>query len=175
MKKALFAVGFAISCIFTHAQTVKSKNLLLKYTLPAGWNAKEFGGTTPWEDSGNEFCKCGGVYFYRTHGDGKMNVVVYASTQSGLDSTKRNFAGTLHFEDVQKWDRTKNKAFSFERKKSNFTDSKTKAKSFDVIRYQTKVDDHFYIIYTWQENMQALNSTNEKLLYEMVNAIEPIK
>lgn len=172
MKK--IAILFLLLSAFSNAQTVKSKNLLLKYTPPAGWNAKEFGGISPWEDSGNEFCKCGGVYFYRTHGDGKMNVVVYASTQSGLDSTKRNFVGSLHFEDVQKWDRTKNKAFSFERKKSYFTDSKTKAKSYEVIRYQTKVDTHFYIIYAWQENMQALNSTNEKLLYEMVNAIEPL-
>ncbi|MBK9283512.1 MAG: hypothetical protein IPM51_04245 [Sphingobacteriaceae bacterium] len=175
MKKAFITWCVAILSFGIQAQTVKSKNLQLKYTPPAGWNAKEFGGATPWEDAGNEMCKCGGVYFFRTHGDGKMNVVVYASTQSGLDSTKRNFVGSLHFEDVQKWDRTKNKAFSFERKKSNFTDSKTKAKSYDVIRYQTKVDNHFYIIYTWQENMQALNSTNEKLLYEMVNAIEPIK
>jgi len=177
MKK--FAFLFLLLSAFSNAQTVKSKNLLLKYTPTAGWNAKEFGGISPWEDSGNEsdsyrICKCGGVYFYRTHGDGKMNVVVYASTQSGLDSTKRNFVGSLHFEDVQKWDRTKNKAFSFERKKSNFTDSKTKSKSYEVIRYQTKVDNHFYIIYAWQENMQALNSTNEKLLYEMINAIEPL-
>lgn len=174
MRVAILSV-FILSLFSSKAQqTVKSKNLQLKYTPPAGWNAKEFGGISPWEDAGNEMCRCGGVYFYRTHGDGKMNVVVYASTQSGLDSTKRNFVGSLHFEDVQKWDRTKNKAFSFERKKSNFTDSKTKSKSYEVIRYQTKVDTHFYIIYAWQENMQALNSTNEKLLYEMVNAIEPL-
>jgi len=174
MKQFFFISLFILSLGNFAQQTVKSKNLQLKYTPPAGWNAKEFGGLSPWEDLGNEFCKCGGVYFYRTHGDGKMNVVVYPSTQSGLDSLKRNFVGSLHFEDVQKYDKTKNKAFSFERKKSNFTDSKTKAKSFDVIRYQTKVDNRFYIIYTWQENMQALNSTNEKLLYEMVNAIEPL-
>lgn len=95
------------------------------------------------EDSGNESIAIGicGMWVltsYRTHGDGKMNVVVYASTQSGLDSTKRNFVGSLHFEDVQKWDRTKDKAFSFERKKSNFTDSKTKSKSYEVIRYQVQ-------------------------------------
>jgi hypothetical protein len=170
MKKIAFL--FVLFSTFSNGQTVKSKNLLLKYTPPAGWNAKEFGGASPWEDSGNEMCKCGGVYFYRTHNEGKMNVVVYASTQSGLDSAKRNFVGTLHFEDVQKWDRIKNKAFSFERKKSNFTDSKTKGKSYEVIRYQAKVETHFYIIYAWQENMQALNSANEKLLYEMVNGIE---
>ena len=72
--------------------------------------------------------------------------MVYPSTQSGLDSTKRNFVGALRFENVEKYDKTKNKYFSFERKKSNFTDSKTNKKSFDVIRYFAKVEDHFYDI-----------------------------
>ncbi len=156
-------------------ETIKSKILKLKYTPPAGWNAEEFGGKTNWEESGNNLCKCSGVYFFRTHKDGKMNVVIYPSTQSGLDSTKRNFVGSLRFENVEKYDKTKNKFFSFERKKSNFTDSKTTKKSFEVIRYLAKVEDHFYVIYAWQESMNALNSTNEKELYEMVNAIEPIK
>jgi hypothetical protein len=34
------------------------------------------------------------------------------------------------------------------------------------------VDDHYFIIYAWQENMQMLTSTNQKLVLDMVNAIE---
>ena len=83
-----------------------------------------------------------------------MNVLVYPSTQSGLDSAKRYSAGNHIFENVQKYDKTKNKFFSFERKKSIFSDIRTKTKSFEVFRYFTKIEDHFYIIYTWQENMQ---------------------
>ncbi|MCE3225558.1 MAG: hypothetical protein K0S32_109 [Bacteroidetes bacterium] len=154
------------------AQTIKSKALKIKYTLPAGWNAEEFGGKTSWEESGNTLCKCSGVSFTKQHKDGKMNVLVYPSTQSGLDSLKRNFAGPLRFENVEKFDKTRNKNFSFEKKRSNFTD-KTGKKSFEVIRYFAKVDDHFYIIYTWQENMGAMSPNAEKELYEMVNAIEP--
>ena len=156
----------------SQAQTTKSKNLKIKYTPPAGWNAEEFGGKSPWEDSGNEMCHCSGAHFFKSHKDGKMHVVIYASTQSGLDSTKRNSVGNLHFEDVVKYDRVRNNDMSFERKKSNFTDTKTKAKSFDVYRYYVKVEDHFYIIYAWQENMQTLNSANEKELFAMVNSIE---
>lgn len=92
----------------------------------------------------------------------------------GLDSTKRNFVGALRFENVEKYDKTKNKFFSFERKKSNFTDSKTNKKSFDVIRYLAKVDDHFYIIYSWQENVSLMSPQIEKELFEMINAIEPL-
>jgi hypothetical protein len=80
----------------------------------------------------------------------------------------------LVFENVQKFDKTRNNSFSFERRKSNFTDKKTKTKSYEVFRYFTKIEDHFYIIYAWQENMQTLNSTNEKELFTMVNAIEPL-
>jgi len=156
----------------SHAQTTKSKNLKIKYTPPAGWNAEEFGGKSPWEEAGNEMCHCSGAHFFKSHKDGKMHVVIYASTQSGLDSTKRNSVGNLHFEDVVKYDRVRNNDMSFERKKSNFTDTKTKAKSFDVFRYFVKVEDHFYIIYAWQENMQTLNSANEKELFAMVNSIE---
>ena len=104
-----------------------------------------------------------------------MNVVIYPSTQSGLDSTKRNFIGNLRFENVEKYDKTKNKFFSFERKRSNFTDIKTNKKSFEVIRYFAKVDDHFYFIYAWQENMNALSPSNEKEIYEMINTVEPMK
>ena len=171
MKKIL--VLFFLS-VFTlsQAQTLKSKNLKLKYTPPAGWNVEEFGGKSPWEEGENVLCKCSGVHFFRTHKDGKMHVVVYASTQSGLDSTKRNSVGNLRFEDVVKYDRVRNNDMSFERKKSNFTDTKTKSKSYEAYRYFTKVDDRFYIIYAWQESMQALNSTNEKEVFAMVNTIE---
>jgi hypothetical protein len=170
MKNLLFLLFIGLS-VALQAQT-KSKNLKLKYELPAGWNAQEFGGKEPWEGAGNAMCPCSGVYFYKSHKDGKMNVVVYPSTQSGLDSTYRNAVGNLRFEDVVKFDRVRSNSLSLERKKSNFTDTKTKAKSFEVYRYSTKVDDHFFIIYAWQENMQMLNSTNEKELFAMVNAIE---
>jgi len=174
MRNLFFLVLISLSATLFSQQTVKSKALKLKYTPPAGWNTEEFGAKTSWEESGNALCKCSGVAFFKSHKDGKMNVVVYPSTQSGLDSAKRNFVGNLRFENVEKYDKTKNKYFSFERKRSNFTDSKTTKKSFEVIRYLAKVEDHFYIIYSWQENMNALNSTNEKELYEMVNAIEPL-
>ncbi len=157
---------------FSQAQSVKSKNLKLKYTPPAGWNAEEFGTKSPWEEPGNALCACAGVHFSKSHKDGKMHVVVYPSTQSGLDSTKRNAVGNLEFVDVVKYDRVRNNDMSFERKKSNFIESKTKAKSFDAYRYFVKVDDHFYIIFAWQENTQTLNSTNEKELFTMVNSIE---
>src|SRR5690349_3466642 len=107
----------------TFAQT-KSKNLKLKYNLPAGWNAEEFGGKSPWEESGSAMCNCGGILFYRSHKDGKMNVVIYPSTQSGLDSAKRNMVGPLRFEDVAKVDNVRNNGLSFQRKKSNFTDTR---------------------------------------------------
>jgi len=171
MKNPLILVFLGLS-LLTQAQTLKSKNLKLKYTPPAGWNTEEFGGKGSWEEAGNDLCHCSGIHFSRSHKDGKMHVVVYASTQSGLDSAKRNSVGNLKFEEVVKFDRVRNNDMSFERKKSNFTDSKTKTKSFDAYRYFVKVDDHFYIIYAWQENMQTLNSTNEKELFAMVNAIE---
>ncbi len=175
MKNLFFFAMVGLSTALFSQQTVKSKILKLKYSPPAGWNVLEFGSaaSTNWEEQGNALCKCSGISFNRSHKDGKMNVVIYPSTQSGLDSTKRNFVGTLHFEDVQKYDKTKNKFFSFERKRSNFTDSKTKARSFEAIRYFAKIDDHFYVIYAWQENMSTLSPSNEKEIYEMVNAIEP--
>jgi hypothetical protein len=175
MKTLLFLMVISISAC-TFAQTAKSKILKLKYTLPAGWNAQEFGNpaSKTWEEPGNAVCRCSGIAFYKSHKDGKMNVVVYPSTQSGLDSAKRSSVANLQFEDVVKYDKVRNNDLSFERKKSNFTDSKTKSKSFEAYRYFTKVDDHFYIIYVWQENMQALNSTNEKELFTMVNSIEAL-
>lgn len=169
MKKVIF---LSLLCLSILANAQKAKNMKVKYTLPAGWNAEEFGGKSPWEDPGNAMCKCSGLYFFRSHKDGKMNVVLYPSTQSGLDSTKRNAVGNLRFENVEKFDRVRHNEVSFERKKSNFTDTKSKSKSFEAFRYSAKVDDHFYIVYAWQENMQALNSTNEKELIEMVKGIE---
>lgn len=172
MKKLLYFVFMGLSFV-TQAQSTKSKNLKIKYTLPAGWNAEEFGSKISWEETGNAMCHCSGIAFTKSHKDGKMNVVVYPSTQSGLDSAKRNSVGNLRFEDVVKFDRIRNNEISFERKKSNFIDAKTKAKSFETYRYFAKVEDHFYIIYAWQENMQALNSTNDKELTEMFKAIAP--
>jgi hypothetical protein len=171
--KNIVVILLSLSLCNSFAQQTKSKTLQLKYTLPQGWTAAEFGGKSPWEESGNNLCHCSGVLFTRSHKDGKMNVLVYPSTISGLDSTKRNTVGKLRWVDVQKYDKTKNKNFSFERKKSNFIDWPSNEKSYEVLRYFTKVDDHFYIIYAWQESMNALNSTNEKEIYEMVNAIEP--
>jgi hypothetical protein len=176
MKKFTFILLACFTLNGVAQKPIKSKVLKLKYTLPAGWNAEEFGNptTTNWEDQGNNLCKCSGILFSKSHNDGKMNVVVYPSTQSGLDSAKRYAVGNLVFENVQKFDKTRNNSFSFERRKSNFTDKKTKTKSYEVFRYFTKIEDHFYIIYAWQENMQTLNSTNEKELFTMVNAIEPL-
>lgn len=174
MKNICILLAISLSTVLTAQQTVKSKILKLKYTPPAGWNVQEFGSpsTKTWEEPGNNLCSCSGVAFTKSDKDGKLNVVVYPSTQSGLDSTKRNSVGNLKFEDVVKYDKVRINDLSFERKKSNFTDNKTKAKSFEAFRYFTKVEDHFYIIYAWQENMQALNSVNEKALVEMVKAIE---
>ena len=169
MKNLILALFMSLSLVLS-AQ--KAKNFKLKYTLPAGWSAEEFGGKSPWEDEGNALCHCSGIHFFKMHKDGKMNVVVYPSTQAGLDSAKRNFVGPLYFEDVTKKENVRSNERSFERKKSTFTDSKSKRESFGVFRYFTKVDDHYYIIYAWQENPQPLNSTDEKDLLEMVRNIE---
>lgn len=171
MKHLVFLLLMSLFVV-SAAQTVKSKNLKIKYTPPAGWNAEEFGDKSPWETGEHTFCKCAGAHFFKSHKEGKMHVVIYASTQSGLDSSKRNGVGELRFEDVIKFDRVRNKGISFERKKSGFTDTKTNKASFEAYRYFTKIDDRYYIIYAWQENMQTLNSTNEKEIFDMVNAIE---
>lgn len=173
MKKSAFLLFILLSTSILAQQTVKSKSLKLKYTPPSGWNTEEFGGgKESWEEKGNALCYCSGVLFSRSHPEGKLKVLVYPSTVSGLDSAKRNRVGSLQFEDVQKYEKTKNKNFSFEKKRSNFKDKGSK--SYDVIRYFAKVEDHFYIIYMWQENMQMLSPQTEKELYEMVNAIEPL-
>lgn len=169
MKNILF---LSLLCLSLVVNGQKAKNMKVKYTLPAGWNAEEFGGKSPWEEPGNTMCKCSGLYFFRTHKDGKMNVVLYPSTQSGLDSTKRDAVGNLRFENVEKFDRVRHNDVSFERRRSNFTDIKSKSKSFEVFGYFAKVDDHFYIIYAWQENMQAISPTNERDLVEMIKGLE---
>jgi hypothetical protein len=174
MKRLLIIVLCSVYSLAFAQQTIKSKALKLKYALPPAWNAEEFGGKTSWEEPGNALCKCSGILFSKSHKEGKMNVLVYPSTQAGLDSAKRNFAGPLRFEDVQKYDKTKNKNFSFEKKRSAFTDTRANKKSYEVIKYFAKVEDHFYIIYAWQENMNALSPNAEKELYEMVNALEPM-
>ncbi len=153
-------------------ETVKSKPMMLKYTLPQGWVAEEFGGKSPWEEAGNALCHCSGIVFTRQHKDGKMKVVIYPSTVSGLDSAKRNAVGNLRFEDVQKYEKGKTKHYSFERKKSNFMEMPGGKKSYEAMRYFIKSEGRFYIMYAWQESMNALNSTSEKELYEVVNGIE---
>ena len=173
MKNIFLIVLVHVSVCLLAQGTVKSKSLKLKYTAPQGWNTEEFGGKNSWDESGNALCKCSGVSFSKSHKDGKLNVVIYPSTTSGLDSSKRNFVGNIRFDNVEKYDKTRNKFFSFEKKRSNFTDSKSNKKSFEVIRYFAKVENHFYIIYTWQENMSALSPSIEKELFEMVNAVEP--
>ena len=174
MKKLLLIASISL---FTSAfaQTVKSKILKLKYAPPASWTAEEFGGQKSWDDGGNAaICNCSGVSFTKPNTNGKMHVVVYPSSAGGLDSAKRGFVGALKFEMVEKYEKTKAKNFSFEMRRSHFTDTKTKAQSYDVIRYFAKAEDHFYIIYSWQEKAGALNSNPEKELFEMINAIEPL-
>ena len=174
MKKIIFLSLFVCS-LTIQSQTVKSKNLKLKYTTPESWTATEFGGLLNWDEKGNEMCRCSGVAFSKPNKDGKFNVVIYAVANGGLDSTKREFVGALHFENVEKVEKTTNKNFAFEKRRSNFYDVRAKKASYNCIRYITKATDgHCYLIYAWQENMNLLNSTAEKALTEMVNAIEPL-
>lgn len=174
MRKILLSFLVCAS-VFSFAQTVKSKILKLKYTTPEGWTANEFGGLKNWDESGNAMCRCSGIAFSKPHKNGKFNVVLYAVTKGGLDSAKREFVGPLHFVNVEKVEKTTNKNFAFEKRRSNFYDVKSKTNSFNCIRYISKpTEGHFYIIYVWQENMELLNSTSEKELTEMVNAIEPL-
>ena len=174
MKKIIFLSLIVCSFSLT-SQTVKSKILKLKYTTPESWTANEFGGLLNWDEKGNEMCRCSGVAFSKPNKNGKFNVVIYAVAKGGLDSAKREFVGPLHFENVDRVEKTTNKNFSFEKRRSNFYDIRTKKASFNCIRYITKsTEGHCYIIYAWQENMELLNSTSEKELTEMVNAIEPL-
>jgi hypothetical protein len=171
--KTLVSLCILVFCSLTVAQT-KSKVLKLKYTAPEGWNVVEFGGKESWDESGNALCKCSGLQFTKQHKDGKLNVVVYPSTISGLDSLKREMVGSMKFVDVEKYDKTKNKNFSFEKKKSYFQDVRANKKMYEVVKYKTKIDDHFYIIYTWQENTGMMSPDIEKELFQVVNALEPL-
>lgn len=174
MKKVIF-FSLIVCSLTLNSQTVKSKVLKLKYTTPESWTANEFGGLLNWDEKGNELCRCSGVAFSKPHKNGKFNVVVYPIAKGGLDSTKREFVGALHFENVEKVEKGTNKNFAFEKRRSNFYDVKAKKASYNCIRYITKATEgHCYLIYAWQENMDLLNSTSEKELTEMVNAIEPL-
>lgn len=174
MRKFLLAIFLCVS-VSSFSQTVKSKILKLKYTTPENWTAVEFGGKLNWDESGNEMCRCSGIAFSKPHKNGNFNLVVYAVPKGGLDSTKREFVGPLHFVNVEKVEKTTNKFFSFEKRRSNFYDVRAKKASYNCIRYITKATEgHCYIFYAWQENMELLNSTSEKELTEMVNSIEPL-
>jgi hypothetical protein len=170
--KNLFIVILISSALYSHSQSGKSKNLKIKWDMPAGWNVEEFGDKNTWETGNHPLCRCAGIIFFKSDKAGKMNVVLYPSTQSGLDSAKRNAVGNLRFEDVVKYDKVRLNELPFERKKSNFADAKSGAKSFEAYRFYIKQKDTHYIIYAWQENMQSLNSTAEKDLFAMVKAIE---
>jgi hypothetical protein len=172
--KHLFIYLFTVLSLCVNAQTFKSKSIKLKCTTPEGWNVTEFGGKTSWDESGNDLCKCSGLLFVKEHEEGKLKVLIYPSTVNGLDSAKRNMVGNLRFEKVEKYDKTRNKAFSFEKRKSNFFDTKTNKKSYEVIKYKAKHESHFYIIYAWHENMQMMSPDIEKELFEVINAIEPL-
>lgn len=174
MRTGLLLI-FIFTSVFSFSQTVKSKLLKLKYKTPEGWTANEFGGLKNWDEAGNEMCHCSGIAFSKPHKNGKYNVVLYAVPNGGLDSAKREFVGPLRFVNVEKVEKTTNKSFSFEKRRSNFFDTKTKKASYNCIRFISKpMDGHCYIIYVWQENMDLLNSTSEKELTEMVNSIESL-
>lgn len=174
MKRFLLLL-FVFVSVFSFSQTVKSKLLKLKYVTPESWTANEFGGPLNWDESGNAMCRCSGVAFSKPNKNGKFNIVVYAVPKGGLDSAKREFVGPLHFVNVEKIEKTTNKNFAFEKRRSNFVDVKTKSASYNCIRFISKsTEGHCYVIYAWQENMDLLNSTSEKELMEMVNSLEPL-
>lgn len=172
--KNLFAFIAVLMSLSFQAQTVKSKSLKLKYTTPAGWNAEEFGGKNSWDEAGNNLCKCSGLHFTKPDNNGLLHVLVYPSSVNGLDSSKRDMAANLRFVPVEKYDKTRNKYFSFEKRRSVFEDAKSKNKSFEVIRYKAKVEDHYYLFYTWQEKQGAMDPDTEKVLFEVINSIEPL-
>lgn len=176
LKRFLVICGLFNLILFqVNAQkAVKLPNLKLKYTLPEGWNAEAFGGESPWESANSTYCKCAGVMFTKQHPNGPMHVIVYPSTVSGLDSTKRNFVGNLRFEKVEKYFKTTNKNFSFEKRESYFTDTKKGAKAYDAFRYLARQKTTTYVIYTWQETANKMDAKTERELFEMVNGIEPM-
>ncbi|MCA0430932.1 MAG: hypothetical protein LCH32_10580 [Bacteroidetes bacterium] len=175
MKK-LITLFFLTATTFMLAQKpIKVKELKLKYTLPEGWNVSPFTAEINWENSKNTFCNCSAIHFYSPNKNGQFNVVVYPTLISGLDSTKRNFVGALNFVPVEKYDKTKNEFFSFEKRHSHFVDSKKgNQKSYDVVRFVAKLKDRAYVFYAWQESMNLLNPNVEKDLNKMINAIEPL-
>lgn len=119
--------------------------------------------------------KCWGVAFSKPDANGEYNVVDYAVPVGELDSTKREFVRILHFVNIEKIEKSINENFSFEKRRSNFVDAKTKAKSYNCMRYITKPKDGYsYIIYALQENMNLLNSTSESQLSKMINVIAPL-
>lgn len=175
MRKQFLIALFILNIAALVAQkTVKVQSLKLKYALPEGWRAEVFAGEEPWEKTQSVYCNCAGVLFTKQHSNGAMNVMVYPSTVSGLDSTKRNRVGDLYFEKVEKYFKTTNKVFSFEKRVSAFMDVKKGKKVCDAIRYIARPEKTTYIIYTWQENNLAMDPKTERELFEMVNAIEPI-
>lgn len=174
MKNLILSVFMFASLAFHAQEAIKSKPLKLKYVVPAGWKVTETGAKGSWDEKGNDLCQCSSLHFTKDSKGGLLNVLIYPSDASGLDSLKRNRVGRLEFVDVEKYDKTRNKNFSFEKRKSNFTNIKMKSKSFEVIKYKTKVDDHFYIIYTWQENLGMMSPDTEKELFEVVNGLEPL-
>jgi hypothetical protein len=173
--RQLFLLIFFSLTFSTNAQTVKSKSLKLKYTLNDGWTAKEFGDPLNWDKGDKTICNCAGVAFSKPDANGKYNIVVYAVPMGGLDSAKREFVGTLKFVQVEKVERAVNEYFSFERRRSNFIETKTNSQSYNCMRYITKPKDGYcYMIYAWQENMSLLNSTSERELVKMINVIAPL-
>lgn len=175
MKNFIFCLFLMASSLAIAQKSVKLKEVKLKYTLPEGWNASSYPSEYPWETTSNVLCKCAALHFYSPNKNGQFNVVVYPTTISGLDSTKRSFVGALRFEGVEKYDKTKNEFFSFEKRYSHFVNTKNGTqKSFEVIRYIAKLKDRAYVFYAWQENMNLLNPTVEKDLAKMINAIEPL-
>lgn len=175
MKKQFLIALFVVSLVAGLAQkTVKVQALKLKYALPDGWVAEVFAGEEPWEKAQSTYCNCAGILFTKQHSNGALKVMVYPSTVSGLDSTKRNRVGDLHFEKVEKYFKTTNKVFSFEKRVSVFTDVKKGKKACDAIRYMARPEKITYIIYTWQENNLAMDPKTERELFEMVNALEPM-
>lgn len=173
MKFKSFAF-FLLFVSISFAQTeVKSKFLKLKYKTPPGWTAHEFGDNKSWDGTGNYLCHCAGVLFTKESNIGKMNVLVYPTTVSGLDSSYRDGMADMKFIDVQKRERIKNKYFSFDMKHSYLGEKISGKKKYDAIRYQTKSEKHYYIIYSWRETTEPMNPDTEKALFEMINSIEP--
>lgn len=175
MKSILFSFSILISLTVIGQKTIKEPALQLKYTLPEGWKAEVYAGETPWEKGTSPYCACAGILFSKPNSNGTLKVMVYPSTISGLDSAKRYAVGALRFEKVEKYFKTTNKVFSFEKRVSYFTDTKSGQQTYEVIRYMARPEKTTYIIYTWQETLNKMDPKTERELFEMVNALEPIR